>query len=80
MTELDEIANVLNGTLQEETEYRGSYNIEGEVATFDITGFNHEGFATELTEGLNESDDSKEFTFSFKVNEEGKEIIIITKK
>jgi len=78
MATLEEIADILNGTLQDDTEYRGGYSITDSVATFDISGFNNDGFAEELTSGLNESDDGESFTFI--INEEGKELISIIKK
>lgn len=80
MTTLEEIANILNGTLQEDTQYRGRYVLSENLATFDLTGLSLTDYATELVEGLNGSEDGGMFTFTHTTNTEGGEFISVTKK
>lgn len=80
MDTLTEVADILNGTLQDETVYRGKYTIVDGVATFDISGLNQTDFVAELIAGLNESEDGEAFIFTFTVDTQGNERISITKK
>jgi hypothetical protein len=80
MTTITEVADILNGTLQEDTPYRGQYVLNETIATFDISGLELTDFVTELIEGLNESEDGEEFTFAFANNDTKGEFISVTRK
>ena len=80
MTTLEEVADTLNGTLQEDTDYRGKYILIENLATFDVSELGLKDYIIELLEGINESEDGELFRFTFTENEQGKEGISITKK